>query len=88
MNHGVTEMTDKSLKTFNLRRTTIRIVRQKQNQSEFVDKAIMKLHNSQEEFSIGDVPTRQLMAVLQQREDTPRHIKVILWDQLVAETTS
>jgi hypothetical protein len=81
-------MTDKGLKTFNLRRSTIRIVRQKQNQSEFVDKAIMKLHNSQEEFNIADVPTRQLMAVLQQREDTPRHIKVILWDQLVAETTS
>ncbi len=79
---------DKSLKTFNLRRSTIRIVRQKQNQSEFVDKAIMKLHNSQEEFSIADVPTRQMMAVLQQREDLPRHIKIILWDQLVAETTS
>lgn len=79
---------DKSLKTFNLRRTTIKIVRTKHNQSEFVDKAIMKLHNSEDEFDITDVPTRQLMAVLQQREDLPRHIKVILWDQLVAETTS
>ena len=59
-------MTDKSLKTFNLRRSTIKIVRTKQNQSEFVDRAIMKLHNSQEELSIGDVPTRQLMAALQQ----------------------
>jgi len=41
-------MTDKSLKTFNLRRSTIKIVRTKQNQSEFVDRAIIKMHNSQE----------------------------------------
>ena len=81
-------MNDKSLKTFNLRRSTIRIVRQKQNQSEYVDKAIIKRHNEEKQFTIGDIPTRQLMAALQQREDTPRHIKIILWDQLVGETTS
>lgn len=73
----------KSLKTFNLRRSTIRIVRTKANQSEYVDKAIMKLHNKEEEFDITDVPTRSLMWALSRREDCPRSIVAIVEDLMV-----
>ena len=73
---------DKGLKTFNLRRSTIKIVRTKQNQSEFVDRAIIQLHKKQEEFDIKDIRTRQLIAALHQREDCPKHIKLLLWDEL------
>lgn len=76
-------MVDKSLKTFNLRRSTIRIVRQKQNQSEFVDKAIVKLHNSEEQFDISDVPTRSLMWALSRRDDCPRSIVAIVEDLMI-----
>ena len=46
------------------------------------------MHKQEEQFNLADVPTRQLMAVLQQRDDVARHIKIILWDQLQAESTS
>ena len=72
----------KGLKTFNLRHSTIAIVKKKPNQSEFVDRAIIQLHKKQEEFDISDVRTRQLIAALHQREDCPKHIRLLLWDEL------
>ena len=76
----------KGLKTFNLNHSTIRIVKRKPNQSAFVDKAIIEWDKKESEFTLSDIPTRQLMAALQQRDDCPRHIKIILWDQIKAET--
>ena len=60
------------------------ILKYKPNKTEFVERAVRKLHKQEEDFDISDVPTRQLMAVLQQREDCARHVKIILWDQLQA----
>ena len=83
-------MTEKSLKTFNLRRSTIKIVKTKVNQSEYVDRAIMKLHNHEQaiikyrdEFDLRDIPTNQLLHVLTHR-DLPKsliaRIREILFD--------
>ena len=82
MNHGVTEMNNKSLKTFNLRRTTIDIVRTKPNQSEFVDRAIIKLHKKQEEFTIDDMETRAIAIRLKNRDDCPRHLSILIHEWL------
>lgn len=71
-------MTDKSLKTFNLRRSTIRVIRQKQNQSEFVDKAIMRLHNSEDDFSLIDLSADQILKHLLSRGGCPEHIKAVI----------
>ena len=71
-------MTDKSLKTFNLRRSTIRVVRQKHNQSEFVDKAIMRLHNSEDDFSLIDLSAEQILKHLLSRGGCPEHIKAVI----------
>ena len=79
-------MTDKSLKTFNLRRSTIKIVRTKQNQSEFVDRAINRLHNQMDDFMLRDVPTDELLRHLLVRAGCPIHIKAVIRDYL--ETTS
>ena len=74
-------MTDKSLKTFNLRRSTIKIVRTKQNQSEFVDRAIRKLHNG-EDFDLTDVPLRSIMWALSQRDDCPSAVRAIIYNEM------
>lgn len=74
-------MTDKSLKTFNLRRSTIKIVRTKQNQSEFVDRAIRKLHDG-EDFDITDVPLRSIMWALSQRDDCPSAVRAIIYNEM------
>ena len=69
----------KGLKTFNLRHSTIDIVKKKPNQSEFVDRAIIKLHNG-EDFSIQDLPLRQIMWALSQRDDCPSAVRAIIYD--------
>ena len=79
---------DKSLKTFNLRRTTIKIVRTKQNQSEFVDRAINRLHNQEGEFRLIDVETNILLDALVRRAGCPAHIKAVIRDYLDKSTTS
>ena len=75
-------MMDKSLKTFNLRRSTIKIVRTKQNQSEFVDRAIVRLHNNEEDFSLIDLSAEQIMQHLLSRGGTPAHIVAVIRDYL------
>ena len=81
-------MTDKSLKTFNLRRSTIKIVRTKQNQSEFVDRAINRLHNQEGEFRLIDVETNILLDALVRRAACPAHVKAVIRDYLDKSTTS
>lgn len=76
----------KRTRSYTLSDDVITILKYKPNKTEFVERAVRKLHKQEEEFDISDVPTRQLMAVLQQREDAARHVKIILWDQLQAES--
>ena len=75
-------MNHKSLKTFNLRRSTIDIVRTKQNQSEFVDRAINRLHNQEGEFRLIDIETNVLLDALIRRAACPVHIKAVIRDYL------
>lgn len=79
-------MTDKGLKTFNLRRSTIKLVRTKQNQSEFVDRAINRLHNNENDFSLIDLEARVIMRHLLSRGGCPKHVQAVIRDYL--ETTS
>ena len=80
-------MTDKSLKTFNLRRSTIKLVRTKPNQSEFVDRAIVRLHNKEEDFRLIDLEAREIMRHLLSRGGCPHHIQAVIRDYL-EQTTS
>lgn len=80
-------MTDKSLKTFNLRRSTIKIVRTKQNQSEFVDRAINRLHNQMDDFMLRDVPTDEMLQHLLVRAGCPIHIKAVIREYLDKSTS-
>ena len=75
-------MTDISLKTFNLRRSTIAIVRKKQNQSEFVDRAINRLHNQMDDFMLRDVSSDEILRHLLSRGGCPIHIKAVIREYL------
>jgi len=75
-------MTVKSLKTFNLRRTTIDIVRTKRNQSEFVDRAINRLHNQMDDFMLRDVSADEILRHLLSRGGCPIHIKAVIREYL------
>ena len=76
----------KRTRSYTLSDDVITILKYKPNKTEFVERALRRLHKQEEDFDISDVPTRQLMAVLQQREDCVRHIKIILWDQVQAQS--
>lgn len=77
----------KGLKTFNLRHSTIKIVRTKQNQSEFVDRAINRLHNQEDDFRLIDLSADQIMNHLLSRGGCPIHIKAVIREYL-DKTTS
>jgi len=76
----------KITRAYTLSIDVVNILKNKPNKTQFVERAVRKLHSGEDEFDITDIPTRQLMAVLQQREDCARHVKIILWDQLQASS--
>ena len=68
----------KSLKTFNLYQSTIKIVRTKPNQSEFVDKAILRLHNKETEFTLVDIDVDEILKSIWYRASCPPHIAAVI----------
>ena len=65
-----------------------RILDTKPNKSDYICRAVRKFHLQEEDFDLRDIPTRQLMAALQARDDCAKHVRIILWDQLEASSTS
>ena len=57
----------------------------KGTRSRVISRALKAYLDERDSFTLHDIPTRQLMAALQQRDDTPKHIKIVLWDQLTGE---
>jgi hypothetical protein len=58
-------------KTFSLDVKTIIKLKSCRNQSATVEKAVLKYLNEKDEFDLGDVPVRQLMAALHARDVCP-----------------
>lgn len=48
------------------------------NQSSVVSKAVKKYLDEKEIYSLTDIETRRLLAVVSSREDTPEHIKLLV----------
>lgn len=76
-------MSDKSLKTFNLRRSTIKIVRTKQNQSEFVDRAIVRLHNQLDEIDADTYSLKQLLVWVSYKLPFDDPIRPLIIDKIL-----
>lgn len=65
-------------RTFSLPVATAMKLKGERNQSRTVTKAVNKYLSDRDDFNLGDVPIRQLMAALQHRNDCPEHIKAVL----------
>ena len=74
----------KIARTFTIDYHLYQELRKKPNQSRIVESSIRRYLNASEDFDLEGIPTRQLMAALRAREDCPRHIKVIIFDQLTS----
>ena len=59
----------KSLRTYNMDKSSIAILNSKLNKSKFVNRAIHKLHNNQLGFDISDVSDRELWLEILYRMD-------------------
>lgn len=59
----------KSLKTYNMDYDVIQMLRSKPNKSQFVCQAVRAYTIQEEQFEIGDVPTRQILAALHARSE-------------------
>ncbi len=59
-------------------------LQKKPNQSRIVERSIRRYLNADEDYSLEEISTKQLMAALHARDDTPRHIKIIIYDQLTS----
>lgn len=65
-------------RTFSLPVSTAMKLKGERNQSRTVTKAVNKFLADREDFSLADVPIRNLMAALHARDDCPDHLKAIL----------
>ena len=64
----------------------IRILNSKQNKSQFVNLAVMKLHSKEMHFDIGNVPTKQLYASLMGRLPDTDPLRMILEERYNKES--
>jgi len=54
----------------------------KGTRSRVIERALKAYLEEKDAFDITDVPSRQMMAVLSQRDDIPDHLKVLLMQEL------
>lgn len=55
-----------------------RILDTKPNKSDYICRAVRKMHTQDMEFDVRDVTTRRLLVALSTRSDTPRMVKAII----------
>lgn len=68
----------KIARTFTIDYHLYQELRRKPNQSRIVERAVRRYLNGDEDFSVSEIPTRQLMAALLAREDIPEHLRLQL----------
>ena len=65
-----------------------RILDTKPNKSDFVCRAVRKLHIQEDEFDLRDIATRRLLASLLSRDDLSENVKAVIRIYLELESTS
>lgn len=74
----------KIARTFTIDYHLYQELRKKPNQSRIVESSIRRYLSGDENFSVSEISTRQLMGVLHARKDTPNHIKILIDDYLTS----
>lgn len=77
----------KIARTFTIDEHIYRELRRKPNQSRVVCNALKRYLDADEDFSIAEIPTKRLFAVLHARNDYPSHVKAVITHYLFEELT-
>ncbi len=65
-----------------------RILDTKVNKSDYVCRAVRKLHLLEDDFDLRDIPDRQIAAAIFARDTTPDYVKAVLYEWMQTESTS
>lgn len=74
--------TMKITRAYTLSLDVVKILNHKPNKTEFVERAVRKLHKQEDEFDLRDIPTKSLMWALSRRDDCPRSLIVLIEDMM------
>jgi len=61
---------------------TVELLKRKKNKSKIVNRAIRMYLQDHEAFSLDDIPTKNLMVSLVNRDDVPDHIQLLIKSHL------
>lgn len=75
----------KSLRTYNMEDSAIRILKSKTNKSQFVNLAVHKLHSQEMHFDISNVATKQLYAVILARMSQDDPLRALIIQRIESE---
>lgn len=78
----------KSLRTYNMEDSAIRILRSKQNKSQFVNLAVHKLHSQEMFFDISNVSDRALWLEILYRMDVDDPLRALIKARVPQDSTS
>lgn len=69
-------------RAYTITREVKRILDTKPNKSDYVCRAVRKLHMKEDDFLLRDIPTDDLLKHLLLRAGCPNHIKAVIRDYL------
>ena len=65
-------------RTYTMELRTLELLARKKNKSLIVNTSIRHYFNHEDQFNPADLPTRQLLAIIHNREDVPEHLKLLI----------
>ncbi len=65
-------------RTYTMDLRTLELLARKKNKSLIVNLAVRQYMKDELEFSLGDIPTRNVLAALTSRDDVPEHILLLI----------
>lgn len=65
-------------RTYTMELRTLELLARKKNKSLIVNLAVRQYMNHENKFQLADVETKKLLLVLNQRDDIPKHLKLLI----------
>ena len=65
-------------RTYTMELRTLELLARKKNKSLIVNLAVRQYMKDELEFSLGDIPTRNVLTALTSRDDVPEHIRLLI----------
>jgi len=65
-------------RTFTMDLSTLELLARKKNKSLIVNLAVRQYLNHEDSFQLANVETKKLLLVLNQRNDIPKHLKLLI----------